>query len=237
VTTSIASVLAATPLGEPSLEELRGKPVAEVAREFEAMLVAQMIGAMRRTVGESGLLEASPERRVLDGFFDLELARSVLSGLDLGLARQLGAQLHEAQVPAPAATSAGLLPPVPGAEVSSGYGERLDPLTGEAAFHAGIDLAAPEGTPVRAAAAGAVVYSGARGAAGRMVEIEHGDGSRTRYAHLGRLHVAVGDAVAAGEVVGEVGTSGRTTGPHLHFAVESRGRAVDPELVLGPKVS
>jgi len=260
VTTPVNALTAGltTPLGNDAVEDLRHKPLPEVAREFEAMLVAQMIGAMRKSVGDSGLLSASPERRMLDGFFDLELARSVLKGTDLGLARQLTTQL-EARVPAAAFEAAEpisepllgplrgplrgpLLGPLRGpllgpvtAEVSSPYGERLDPITGEPAFHAGVDLAAPAGTPVQAAAAGEVVFSGRRGSAGNLVEIRHPDGAKTSYAHLHEIHVDVGETLGAGEVLGSVGTTGRTTGPHLHFSVEHDGRAVDPEtLWRGP---
>ncbi len=245
---AVDTTLAATPLGALSAEELRRKPLAEVAREFEALLLAQMIGAMRRTVGDSGLLSASPERRMLDGFFDLELARSLVDELDLGLASQLTARLapgdpagapetRAAVRPADRAAhaspgdAAGLCAPVAG-RVSSPYGARRDPFSGSPAFHAGLDLAAPEGTPVRAAAPGRVAFSGPSGAAGRVVRIEHPDGTTTGYAHLARAFVAPGALVEAGDVIGAVGTSGRTTGPHLHFTVERGGRPLDPAPLL-----
>lgn len=248
MTAGIEGALAAGRLGGDALESLRHKPVAEVAREFEAMLLAQMIGAMRKTVGESGLLSASPERRVLDGFFDMELARSLVDQVDLGLARQLTREVEGASevgakpvagIPATAdaddwflhVDEGELLPPV-AARVSSAYGERRDPLTGEIDFHAGLDLAAPAGTPVRAAAAGTVSFSGRRGAAGNLVELRHADGTTTRYAHLQSMRVAVGETVAAGQVLGAVGSTGRSTGPHLHFAVERAGDPVDPAPLL-----
>lgn len=245
----LAGALSAGPLGNEGLEGLRHKPVAEVAREFEALLLAQMIGAMRKTVGESGLLSASPERKVLDGFFDMELARSLVDQVDLGLARQLTREVAGAAGDAPTAATqaatqaaaswwptpgddAELLPPV-AARVSSAYGERVDPLTGELDFHGGLDLAAPAGTPVRAAAAGTVAFSGERGAAGNVVELRHRDGTSTSYAHLQSTKVAVGDVVAAGQVLGAVGSSGRSTGPHLHFVVERAGDPVDPAPLIG----
>jgi murein DD-endopeptidase MepM/ murein hydrolase activator NlpD len=162
----------------------------------------------------------------------------VLKGTDLGLAHQLTTQLEaratSAALESSEPLSEPLLGPVTG-EVSSGYGERLDPITGEPAFHSGVDLAAPAGTPVQAAAAGEVVFSGRRGSAGNLVEIRHPDGAKTTYAHLAEIHVDVGETLGAGEILGSVGTSGRTTGPHLHFAVEQDGRAVDPEtLWRGP---
>jgi len=248
-TPGLSGALAAGPLGAEGLEALRHKPVAEVAREFESMLLAQMIGAMRKTVGESGLLSASPERRVLDGFFDLELARSLVDQVDLGLASQLTREVEGAdaardslELGAGAATRAEqwhlhvdeseLLPPVAG-RVSSAYGERVDPLTGELDFHGGLDLAAPAGTPVRAAAAGTVAFSGRRGAAGNLVELRHRDGTSTSYAHLQSMRVAAGETVAAGQVLGAVGSTGRSTGPHLHFTVERSGDPVDPAPLIG----
>jgi murein DD-endopeptidase MepM/ murein hydrolase activator NlpD len=236
---AIMGGLSATPLGPDALESLRHKPVAEVAHEFEAMLLAQMIGAMRKTVGESGLLSASPERRTMDGFFDLELARHLVKSVDLGLARQLTKQIESRN-----ASAAGTNPPEQArmvtdtgasalatpivAPVSSAYGERRDPFTGEPDFHAGLDLAAPRGTPVRAAAAGTVLFSGAKGTAGNLVEVAHEDGTRTSYAHLEDLDVAAGERVAAGQVLGAVGSTGRSTGPHLHFAVQRAGVTIDP---------
>ena len=242
---AVTADLASAPLGPDAIESLRHKPVAEVAHEFEAMLLAQMIGAMRKTVGESGLLSPSPERKTMDGFFDLELARHLVKSVDLGLARQLTRQMEgraaQAAASAPSAplggstslgrgTSAGagqLAAPL-AAPVSSAYGERRDPFTGEPDFHAGLDLAAPRGTPVRAAAAGTVLFSGARGSFGNLVEVEHDDGTRTSYGHLEDLDVAASERVAVGQVLGAVGSTGRSTGPHLHFEVQRAGVAIDP---------
>lgn len=252
-TGSLGAALAATPLGldsMASLDALRHKPVKEVAREFEAMLLAQMIGAMRKTVGESGLLQASPERKMMDGFFDLEMARSLVDQVDLGLARQLTSELQRkhgtddgtasidgAATAGTAATGTGdLLAPVAG-RVSSAYGERRDPFTGEPDFHAGLDLAAPLGTPVRAAADGTVEFTGRRGDAGNLVEIAHADGTRTRYAHLDSMQVKAGETVCAGQVLGAVGSTGRSTGPHLHFAVERAGQLIDPKPLLEATVA
>lgn len=118
--------------------------------------------------------------------------------------------------------------PAPGQSVTSGFGVRRDPLIGRPAFHAGIDFRASVGVPVRASGAGTVVKAGWNGGYGRMVEIDHGSGLTTRYAHLSRIEVAEGDTVAAGAVVGLSGSSGRSTGPHLHYEVRRNGKATNP---------
>jgi murein DD-endopeptidase MepM/ murein hydrolase activator NlpD len=112
--------------------------------------------------------------------------------------------------------------------VSSAYGPRRHPLSGRRQVHEGMDLAAPAGTPVRAVTAGEVVFSGWAGRAGRRVVVEHAGGYRTVYAHAGRTLVAAGDAVAPGQAIATVGTSGRSTGPHVHFEVRRHGVALDP---------
>jgi murein DD-endopeptidase MepM/ murein hydrolase activator NlpD len=111
---------------------------------------------------------------------------------------------------------------------SSGFGRRVDPFTGQMAWHGGLDFAAPKGSKVRAVAGGVVVFSGRRGAYGNLVEINHGNGYSTRYAHSSENRVAVGDVVRKGDVIATVGSSGRATGPHVHFEVLKDGRSVDP---------
>jgi murein DD-endopeptidase MepM/ murein hydrolase activator NlpD len=118
--------------------------------------------------------------------------------------------------------------PAPGQSVTSGFGVRRDPLIGRPAFHAGIDFRASVGVPVRASGAGTVIKAGWNGGYGRMVEIDHGNGLTTRYAHMSRLKVAEGDTVAAGAVIGHAGSSGRSTGPHLHYEVRRNGKATNP---------
>lgn len=113
--------------------------------------------------------------------------------------------------------------------VSSAYGWRTDPLKGQARFHGGIDLAAKHGTEVPAAAAGTVVTAEAQGGYGLTVVVRHHNGFESRYAHLASLDVKAGDIVTQGQQLGRVGSTGRSTGPHLHFEVTQGGRRVDPE--------
>ncbi len=111
---------------------------------------------------------------------------------------------------------------------SSGFGRRIDPITGHEEFHAGIDFNGPRGSPIHAVADGVVVFSGRRPGYGNTVEIDHGNGYRTRYAHNDRNLVKVGDRVRVGDMIATMGRSGRTTGVHLHFEVWRHGRPVDP---------
>jgi len=122
--------------------------------------------------------------------------------------------------------------PIEGAELGSSFGNRDDPFTGRRAFHSGLDFAAGHGTEIRAAAGGTVVFAGFRPEYGWVVEIEHGNDLTTRYAHASRLLVKVGAIVAPGELIAAVGSSGRSTGPHLHFEVLRHGEATDPRLYL-----
>jgi murein DD-endopeptidase MepM/ murein hydrolase activator NlpD len=117
-------------------------------------------------------------------------------------------------------------------EFTSGFGVRSDPFLGRPAMHTGLDFRAATGDPVRATANGKVVSSGWAGGYGRMVEIDHGNGLSTRYGHLSEIHVKVGDSIKIGQVVGAVGSTGRSTGPHLHYETRIDGDAVDPQKFL-----
>ncbi|MFN6142651.1 MAG: peptidoglycan DD-metalloendopeptidase family protein [Pseudanabaena sp.] len=120
--------------------------------------------------------------------------------------------------------------PITGAVISSGFGWRVHPVTGERRMHNGVDFAAPTGTPIFAAADGVVTEAGwTNGGYGNIVELRHSDGSVTLYAHTSRVYVSKGQVVNRGQAIAEVGTTGRSTGPHLHFEVQPDGKnAVDP---------
>ena len=113
--------------------------------------------------------------------------------------------------------------------VTSGFGMRDDPYTSERVMHLGVDVSAREGTHVVAPASGVVVYEGLRGAYGNMVAIDHGNGLVTHFAHMSRTLVTVGDAVKRGQHIGNVGNTGRSTGPHLHYEVRAGGVPVNPK--------
>ena len=135
---------------------------------------------------------------------DAAHARSILRTLPIG--RPLGSQ-HD---------------------ITSSFGTRVDPFTRGYALHSGIDFRAPTGTAVRAVSGGKIIESGMNGGYGRMVEIDHGFGISTRYAHLSLTLVKEGDVVAKGAVIGQVGSTGRSTGPHLHYEVRVDEGAMDP---------
>lgn len=266
-----------TPTGDETRRRLSGKSAPEVAKEFEAVLLAQVISAMRKTVPESGMLEASANRKMLDGAFDQEVARSLAARGGLGIAEQIVGQIQRQQAlvapdgqsgtrgsgvssatqavgAATTTTSAAsptraagrttaaaraetMTPPVGASvsvlpvegEITSPFGIRSDPFTGEPRFHAGVDVAAPRGSDIRAVADGEVVFSGwRRGGTGRTVEIRHADGLVTSYAHAEKTLVRAGQHVVAGDVLATVGSSGRSSGPHLHFSASRDGQAIDP---------
>lgn len=127
--------------------------------------------------------------------------------------------------------------PVSDGFVGSGFGWRPDPFSGEMSHHSGIDFAAPSGTPIHAAAGGVVVVAEYHAVWGNVVEIDHGNAMLTRYAHASRLNVNPGDIVKRGQKLAEVGSTGRSTGPHLHFEVHHRGVAQNPAKFLFAKDS
>ena len=122
--------------------------------------------------------------------------------------------------------------PVPGVRVGSKFGFRIDPITGRSALHTGLDFPADTGTPILAAAGGVVVVQQYHPAYGNMVEVDHGNELITRYAHASSVHVKKGDIVKRGQKIAEVGSTGRSTGPHLHFEVWVSGVPQDPQRFL-----
>jgi murein DD-endopeptidase MepM/ murein hydrolase activator NlpD len=232
----------AAPSGAASEARLR-----EAVRSLESMLLRQIIDAAGVFKGGEG-----PGSAVRQDLFANALADAVTrSGGGLGLAdeiaRSLGATggagagpvaAHPLPSPLPGPASRGGALPATApidpahARLTSAFGSRTDPFTGLPAEHRGVDYGAPEGTPIVAAAPGRVVSAGPRGGYGNAVEIDHGNGLVTLYAHAAELSVAPGETVEAGQRIATVGETGRATGPHLHFEARLGGRAVDPAKVL-----
>jgi murein DD-endopeptidase MepM/ murein hydrolase activator NlpD len=209
---------------------LEGRPaptpaeVRQLTEQFESLLLGQMLRQMRTSLFDDDADTGFADGPLSDTVFaELSLALSRAGGIGIGnaLAGSLMREADGDQKNAPAGV-------LPHGRVSSGYGWRSDPIDGEARFHRGLDIALPSGSDVPAARAGRVTVAGELAGYGLTVVVEHRDGVSTRYAHLSELTVAVGQDVAAGEVVARSGASGRATGPHLHFEVLEGGRAIDP---------
>ncbi|HTN52540.1 MAG TPA: peptidoglycan DD-metalloendopeptidase family protein [Anaeromyxobacter sp.] len=211
----------------------------EAARSLESLLLRQVLQA-------SGAFHGSETAGsgVRADLFVETLADAVAKGGGIGLADQLERSLGGGAAPAPAPGGGPALAVTPrlprlgpgnaplAGTVTSPFGERTDPFTGARAEHDGVDVGAPEGTPIRASAAGVVRAAGERGGYGNAVEIDHGHGLVTLYGHAADLLVHPGDRVEAGQPIATVGSTGRSTGPHLHFEVRMGGRPVDPARVL-----
>ncbi len=142
----------------------------------------------------------------------------------------LDALRAHAQIAAPDLTALEVMPVAN--TTTSGFGWREDPINKRRKFHSGADLRGKHGTPVLAAGAGTVICAESKNGYGNLVMIDHGNGLTTRYGHLRKFDVKKGAVVAAGQLVGQVGSTGRTTGPHLHFEVRVEGNPVDPTTAL-----
>lgn len=206
-----------------------------LAAQFESILLGQMLRDMRSSTFDDDPGTGFGSNPLSDALFtELTLAMSHAGGM--GLAKALGGPLaREGAVAAPPEpTSAAGSPAIAAAlgRVSSAYGWREDPISGERKFHKGTDIAMPEGSEVPAYRPGRVTFAGFRPGYGLTVEIGHDDRMTTRYAHLSVLLVQVGDQANAGQVVARSGSTGRVTGPHLHFEVLEAGQPVDPAHVL-----
>ncbi len=232
------------------LGSLHGKNDAEsikkVAKEMEALFAYEMIKVMRETTEQ-------PENSGLGSstylsMFDMELSKLFAErGLGLretlergltsisGKAGQAGVR-NEAgdknQLPPAAEEIRALLPDIPQARVSSEYGLRMDPFTGNRKFHHGVDISAPEGAGVHAVGKGTVAFSGEQNGYGNVVIIDHENGYSTKYAHNQQNLVKEGDEVDYGSVIARVGSSGRSTGSHVHFEVLYKGQAINPGTIL-----
>jgi peptidoglycan hydrolase FlgJ len=270
--------------------------VVQLAQEFEAMLMLQMVRQMRQSMTFDDEKEQGFGNETMTDTFDVEFSRylaqhggvGLAKSIENGLAAQTGGTAKETAAPASpvaeaAATTATAIArnsaspqnshaayaaaiaasvaknaasSVAGLATSSdsessesalnmpldtkttsGYGWRNDPLGHGRKFHSGVDLRAAYGTEVPAAAAGEVTFAGDQRGYGTTVVVRHDDGFETRYAHLSAADVQAGDRVDAGQALGRVGSSGRSTGPHLHFEVRRNGQQVDPAAVTSPHVA
>jgi murein DD-endopeptidase MepM/ murein hydrolase activator NlpD len=180
--------------------------------------------------GQGGAESSLPAHDMTMGEFGQQLD-GLMKKLDdrsdqLGLMEAMLVQQQAKKVAIPSSR------PVTTGWYSSNYGYRIDPFTGQKAFHEGVDFMADPGTPIHAAGGGIVVYADTYAGYGNMIEIDHGNGLISRYAHASKVLAKVGDVVMKGQKIGEVGNTGRSTGPHLHFEVRHRGAPQNPEHYL-----
>ena len=177
--------------------------------------------------GRGGPLKAVPfwRLRTSDLSAELEATAQQIQELEETLAKKQQQWQRDAERVAKLPTA---LPLTQDFSITSGFGVRADPMTHQASMHEGMDFVAPVGTQVRATAEGKVLRSGRAGAYGEMIEVAHADGFVSRYAHLSRRHVNDGDRVERGQLIGLLGNTGRSTGPHLHYEVLYQGQPMHP---------
>jgi murein DD-endopeptidase MepM/ murein hydrolase activator NlpD len=206
--------------------DLSRRQVAEAARGLERQLDAQLAERDRLVSAQAQLADARSTKeqtltKVRDSKADFLAEAAALEQAS----RELAAKIQAAQGTSAYSTSgvspSGFIWPVSG-PVTSSFGWRWGRM------HEGIDIAAPSGTPIASAAGGTVIYAGWLGGYGNLVVIDHGGGVSTAYAHQSSIAVGSGQSVAQGQVIGYVGSTGHSTGPHLHFEVRVNGQAVDP---------
>jgi murein DD-endopeptidase MepM/ murein hydrolase activator NlpD len=173
-----------------------------------------------------------PAPAVLSNMFSPDLTFGMLSDLLGTMASRLDIMRTGVQRRQALAAATPSIWPVPG-WLTSHFGNRRDPFTGSSDFHPGLDISADYGQPVHATADGTVAVAGPNGAYGNLVEIDHGYGIVTRYGHLSRFRAAAGQQVHRGEVIGFVGSTGRSTSAHLHYEILLNGRLTDPMQLLG----
>jgi murein DD-endopeptidase MepM/ murein hydrolase activator NlpD len=202
-----------------------------LAQEFTSFLYLEVLKAMRATLPEGGLGESeSLSRDIYTAMLDAEVARLMAKRDNSGLVTTVEKFLEKAPAKI---SSEPPKPPAAAGTVSSLFGPRTDPLNGASRFHQGVDIAAPAGTEVKAAAAGKVAFSGWLDGYGNVVDVDHGNGWVSRYGHNQENLARQGEQVEAGQAIAVVGSSGRATGPHVHFELRKWGKPVNPEFFLG----
>jgi murein DD-endopeptidase MepM/ murein hydrolase activator NlpD len=243
--TASAAVAAPGPLALPFTLEQVGAISARLFRlESEAAQLSRKIGVLK-TEGPPAAerpparAEPEPQREPVGAsggpLLPERTGAANLSAVDEQLARIEQQITSVANAAAQQSLELMRLPtrlPIAGAELTSTFGNRIDPFAHTRAFHAGLDFAAPVGTPIASAAGGIVAFAGFKRDFGWVVEIDHGNGLSTRYAHASALLVQAGQVVVPGERIAMVGSTGRSTGPHLHFEVLRAGDHVDPRRYL-----
>ncbi len=211
----------------------------KACRMFEAQFLKMLWKEMRKTVQQTKLNHGGYGEEVFTDLMDQAVSDQSVKNGSMGIADMLERQLSREGYAHPGAKMGASLRnwgadnalclPVNGGTLTSGFGPRQHPITGQDQEHEGVDLAAPAGAPVLAAAAGRVGFVGDRGGYGNLVIVTHADGSQTYYGHLDEIAVSEGQLVSAGQKLATVGSTGVSTGPHLHFELrDAAGQAVNP---------
>ncbi len=224
--------------------QARVQETAEIEREFRNIANLDAISSDVRQLGVGGPPPLSELEDQASIFPTVREARETLSDI-AQLNRQAVFQnanfremVHTLQESRSELARIPSAVPVAGGFVSSRYGIRQDPFTGDPCMHSGIDFSAAEGTPVRATAAGFVIEASGGGTLGMLVEIDHDNGIVTRYGHNSRLLVKPGQRVRRGDIIAEVGSTGRSTSPHCHYEIRANGEAVNPiRYILGESLA
>jgi murein DD-endopeptidase MepM/ murein hydrolase activator NlpD len=203
---------------------LEGKDPKAIAAKVQAMFMEVMIKAMEDTISaDSGMFGGSSSAEIYRGMFREQLGASISEQLGGSLESEIEKSLVNSKSELVHADESPASPAMPvSGVVTSEVGWRVDPITGGRRFHKGTDIAAPAGTPIQAVADGTVVESGVKGSYGNAVVIQTDDGRRMLYAHNQHNFVRVGDRVVRGDAIAAVGSTGRATGPHVHFEVSKR---------------
>jgi murein DD-endopeptidase MepM/ murein hydrolase activator NlpD len=243
--------------GSGRLQELKS-----ATQQFEALFIGYLMKVMRSTVDQADPQSESYGKDIYTEMFDSEIANNVSQTQSLGIGDLLYRQLEQLESGAPAKSAISrkstaavepsqfnipavdsIVPDIPETSekpsasigaipITSGFGIRKDPLDGSMRFHNGIDMAAPAGTPFHAVDRGTVVFAGMLGTFGNTVVVDHPNGDRTLYAHASRVLVQAGQEVEPDQEIGTVGSTGRSTGPHLHFELRRNGESINPNEIL-----
>ena len=198
---------------------------------FDEVFARLLVQEVRRAMPEDGMLGGSGLAGMFAPMIDDALVQALMDGgVSASTPGPIRAATHA--IPTSKGHDLDIDSLVSGGRVTSNFGYRSDPFTKQRKMHQGVDIAAPVGTPIQAARAGVVTFSGERGGYGNLVIVDHGDGNETRYGHCDQLNVQPGQRVGAGETIATVGSTGRSTGPHLHFELRQDGQAVAPSAWL-----
>jgi murein DD-endopeptidase MepM/ murein hydrolase activator NlpD len=219
----------------------REKDLREACKDFESIFTYQLFKSMRATIDKCDLFHGGQGEEVYQSLLDQEYAKMMAGSGNNSISEALYRQLNNGHITRSGQISKTDLNRINDyrslswpleAAISSEYGWRKDPFTGVEHFHHGVDFAAEEGTKIYAPLSGKVLRSEYQEGYGNLVEVDHGNGIITLYAHNKENMVETGDRIEKGSVLAVVGSTGRSTGPHLHFEVKRNGEKIDPLGVL-----